>query len=108
MGRHAERFIKYDGSGRSCRVTDPGQWPRRPLRPGKMLKNGLHRVTANRGQPDASDLRAAAFRRDRLHVLRKCKDCATAETAGAERNARRKFRIKCFAPTVRLAATQPN
>src|SRR5690242_17853078 len=31
-----------------------------------MLKGGLLRVTTNRGKPDASDLGAAGFRRDRL------------------------------------------
>jgi hypothetical protein len=31
-----------------------------------MLKGGLYRVTTNRGKPDASDLGAAGFRRDRL------------------------------------------
>jgi hypothetical protein len=45
--------------GRLCCVTDPGQLPGRPLGPRKMLKNGLHRVTALRNHPDASDLRAA-------------------------------------------------
>jgi hypothetical protein len=30
-----------------------------------MLKGGLPRVTTNRGKPDASDLGAAGFRRDR-------------------------------------------
>jgi hypothetical protein len=50
MGRHAERYyLKNDGSGCSCRVTDPGRLPGRPLGPRKMLKNGLHRVTANHG-----------------------------------------------------------
>src|SRR4051812_24960732 len=52
--------------------------PKRPLKPKKMLKIGLHWVTANRGQPDASDLRAAGFRRDRLrrNVLQSsCQRC---------------------------------
>jgi hypothetical protein len=35
--------------GRSCRVTDSGLLPERPLRPRKMQKNGLHWVTAIRG-----------------------------------------------------------
>ena len=69
MGRHAERLLfSYDGSSRSYRVTDSGLLPERPLGPKKMLKNGLHWVTANHGKPDASDLRAAGFRRDRLRL----------------------------------------
>ena len=44
-----------------------GSMPGRPLRPRKMLKNGLHRVTALRNHPDASDLRAAPSVVDLLH-----------------------------------------
>jgi len=85
MGRHAERLVGFPTTEAvaHCRVTDSGQAPKRPLKPKKMLKIGFRWVTANRGKPDASDLRATGFRRDRLRHKRIAK-CVPLAPSGSQ------------------------
>jgi hypothetical protein len=67
VGRHAERLLFLNTTEAVALAASPIRVSAQTsLGPKKMLKNGLHWVTANRGKPDASDLGAAGFRRDRL------------------------------------------
>jgi hypothetical protein len=50
MGRHAERCFFKTAEAAALTVSPIRvRVPKRPLGPRKMLKNGLHRVTANHG-----------------------------------------------------------